>query len=198
MGIYDKHILPRVIDLAMRNGQLAPYRERVLAGAEGRVLEIGVGSGPNLPYYPSQATEIIGLEPHLTLQAMATRAGFRVVPGSAEVIPLDSSSVDTVVTTWTLCSIPDVEAALLEMRRVLRPSGKLLFVEHGLAPDAGVQRWQHRLTPLWKCIAGGCHLDRDIPALIRTAGFEIGEMDTDHMPGPRPMTFMYEGWARPL
>jgi ubiquinone/menaquinone biosynthesis C-methylase UbiE len=198
MGLYDKHILPRVIDLAMRNGQLAPYRERVLARAEGRVLEIGVGSGPNLPFYPSRATEIIGLEPHLKLQAMAAGAGFRVLPGSAEAIPLDSASVDTVVTTWTLCSIPGVEAALLEMRRVLRPGGKLLFAEHGLAPDAGVQRWQHRLTPLWKCIAGGCHLDRDIPALIRTARFEIGEMDTGHMRGPRPMTFMYEGWAKPL
>ncbi|MEO5924432.1 MAG: class I SAM-dependent methyltransferase [Bryobacteraceae bacterium] len=198
MGFYDRHILPRVIDVAMRQQRLEPYRRRVLAGAEGRVLEIGVGSGPNLPFYPKQATEILGLEPHTKLQAMAARAGVQVVPGSAEAIPLDRASVDTVVTTWTLCSISGIEAALVEMRRVLRPGGKLLFVEHGLAPDAGVQKWQHRLTPMWKGIAGGCHLDRDIPALIRAAGFEIVQMDTGHMPGPRPMTFMYEGWARPL
>ncbi len=182
----------------MRNGQLAPYRQRVLSGATGRVLEIGVGSGPNLPFYPKQAMEIIGLEPHSKLRAMASKTGFRVVPGSAEAIPLDRASVDTVVTTWTLCSIPEIETALAEMRRVLRPGGKLLFVEHGLAPDARVQSWQHRLTPVWKRIAGGCHLDRDIPALIRNAGFEIGKLDAAHMPGPKPMTFMYEGWARPL
>ncbi len=197
MRFYDRHVLPHVIDLAMRNGRLAPYRERVVAGAEGRVLEIGVGSGPNLPFYP-RVSEIIGLEPHPKLQSMASRAGFRVLPGSAEAIPLDRASFDTVVTTWTLCSIPGIETALAEMRRVLRPSGKLLFVEHGLAPDAGVQWWQHRLTPMWKRVAGGCHLDRDIPALIRNAGFDIEKLDAAHMPGPRPMTFMYEGWARPL
>jgi ubiquinone/menaquinone biosynthesis C-methylase UbiE len=119
VGFYDQHVLPRVLDLAMRNGQLTPYRQRVLAEAEGRVLEIGVGSGPNLPFYPKRATEIIGLEPHQKLQSMASKAGFRVLPGSAEAVPLDRASVDTVVTTWTLCSIPRVEVALREMRRVL-------------------------------------------------------------------------------
>ncbi len=180
----------------MRDRRFVPYRQRVLALAEGRVLEIGAGSGVNLPFYSDRTTEIVGLEPHPKLRAMAERAGLRVIQGSAEAIPLDSASVDCVVTTWTLCSIPDAAAALEEMRRVLRPGGRLLFVEHGLAPDAGVQRWQQRLTPLWKHIAGGCHLDRDIPGLIRKAGFDIVQLETGHMEGPRPMTFMYEGWAR--
>lgn len=182
----------------MRDARFTPYRQRVLAAAEGRVLEIGAGSGVNLPFYTSRATEVLGLEPHPKLHAMAERSGLRVIQGSAEAIPLDSASVDTVVTTWTLCSIPNVDAALSEMHRVLRPGGRLLFVEHGLAPDAGVQRWQHRLTPLWKHVAGGCHLDRDIPELIGSAGFRIDHLDTGHMQGPRPMTFMYEGSARPL
>jgi len=198
MGFYDRRVLPKLINVAMRQERLTPYRERVLAGAEGRVLEIGVGSGPNLPYYPLRATEIFGLEPHAELRAMATRAGFRVLNGSAEAIPLERAEVDTVVTTWTLCSIPDIAKALQEMRRVLRPGGRLLFVEHGLAPDTGIQRWQHRLTPVWKHLAGGCHLDRNIPALIRIAGFEIESLESGHMPGPRLMTFMYEGSARPL
>lgn len=198
MGFYYQRILPRLIDAAMRVARFTPYRQRVLACAEGRVLEIGVGSGLNLPFYPSRTTEIIGLEPHPKLGAMASKAGFHLVTGSAEAIPLDAASVDTVVTTWTLCSIPNVEAALREMRRVLRPGGHLLFVEHGLAPDTVVQRWQHRLTPTWKHIAGGCHLDRDIPGLIRAAGFEIDRMETGHMAGPRPLTFMYEGSAKPL
>jgi len=182
----------------MRDKRFAPYRERVLAGAEGRVLEIGVGSGANLPYYSPLATEVLGLEPHPKLQAMATDAGLRVIQGSAEAIPLDSASVDSVVTTWTLCSIPDADLALREMRRVLRPGGRLLFVEHGLAPEAGVRRWQTRLTPLWKRIVGGCHLDRDIPQLLCAAGFEIVRLETSRMRGPRPMTFMYEGSAKPL
>jgi ubiquinone/menaquinone biosynthesis C-methylase UbiE len=196
VGIYNQYVLPRLIAAAMRDKRFVPYRERVLTGAEGRVLEIGAGSGANLPYYTSRATEVLGLEPHPKLQSMASRAGLRVIQGSAEAIPLNGGSVDSVVTTWTLCSIPDVEAALREMRRVLRPGGRLLFVEHGLAPDAGVQRWQHRLTPWWKRIGGGCHLDRDIPALIRAAGFAIERIDAGHMPGPRPMTYMYAGLAR--
>lgn len=198
MSLYNSYVLPRLIAGAMRDRRFTPYRQRLLAGVEGRVLEIGAGSGVNLPFYSDRATEILGLEPHPKLRAMAEGAGLRVIQGSAEAIPLDGASVDTVVSTWTICSIPDADAALREMRRVLRPGGRLLFVEHGLAPDAGVQRWQHRLTPLWKHIAGGCHLDRDIPELIRSAGFKIERLDTGHMQGPRPMTFMSEGSARPL
>ena len=120
----------------------------------------------------------------------------KLIEGSAESIPLDRASVDTVVTTWTLCTIPDVVAALSELRRILKPNGQLLFVEHGLASDESVRRWQNRLTPVWKRIAGGCHLNRPIGALIEDAGFHISQLETGYMPGPRPMTFMYEGSAR--
>ena len=202
MGFYDRYILPHLINLAMRNGQLAPYRQRVISLARGRVLEIGMGSGLNLPFYTANTTEVIGLDPHPKLVDMASRqvssVPAKVLEGSAESIPVDGASVDTVVTTWTLCTIPDVETALREMRRVLKPGGQLLFVEHGLAPDEAVRRWQHRLTPLWKGIAGGCHLDRPIADLVRNAGFEIGHMETGYMTGPKPMTFIYEGFARPV
>jgi ubiquinone/menaquinone biosynthesis C-methylase UbiE len=119
------------------------------------------------------------------------------IEASAEVIPLDDHSVDTIVTTWTLCSIPEAAMALAEIRRVLRPSGRLLFVEHGLAPDEGVRRWQNWLTPAWKKISGGCHLNRPIRTMIEGAGFQIDHVHTGYMPGPKPMTFMYEGGARP-
>lgn len=199
MGFYDQHILPRVLDLAMRNKEIAPFRERVLAQAEGRVLEVGAGSGLNLPLYTSRASEVIALEPHPKLLAML-RKHFRTTPfhalrASAEAIPLDRGSVDTVVTTWTLCSIPNVEQALKEMHRVLKPGGCLLFVEHGLAPEEDVRKWQHRLTPLWKRMAGGCHLDRPIANLIERAGFTQEAIATRYIAGPRPLTFMYEGRA---
>src|SRR6266567_1548744 len=164
MGFYQDHIVPALISLAMRNADLEPYRKRALSLAEGRVLEIGIGSGMNLPFYTDRATEILGLDPQPKLLAMASRETSMVpatlVEGSAESIPLEDASVDTVVMTWSLCSIPDPVKALEEMRRVLKPSGQLLFVEHGLAPEEKVRRWQHRLTPLWKRFTGGCHLDR--------------------------------------
>jgi len=201
MGIYQQYVLPRLLDLAMRNRLLSPYRTRVVSLASGRVLEIGIGSGLNLPFYGAHASEILGLEPHPKLTAMALRKAsgmpVRIIEGSAESIPVESASIDSIVTTWTLCSIPDAAGALREMRRVLKPAGQLLFVEHGLAPDAGVRRWQHRLTPLWKKMAGGCHLDRPIADLIRDAHFHIAHVETGYMAGPRPMTFMYEGLARP-
>jgi ubiquinone/menaquinone biosynthesis C-methylase UbiE len=202
MGFYSDVILPRLCDLAMRNKRLIPYRERVIAAAEGRVLEIGIGSGLNLPFYRPPVQEVLGLEPAPKLVGMARRAPHAGMPvsfieASAEVIPLDDHSVDTVVTTWTLCSIPQAAIALAEIRRVLRPSGRLLFVEHGLAPDEGVRRWQSWLTPAWKKISGGCHLNRPIRTMIEGAGFQIDHLHTGYMSGPKPMTFMYEGGARP-
>jgi ubiquinone/menaquinone biosynthesis C-methylase UbiE len=201
MGFYDDHIVPHLVNLAMRNRQLAPYRERTLAQAEGRVLEIGVGSGVNLPLYMNRTTEVLGLEPHPKLLKMASgktvEVPSRLIGGSAESIPLDNRTVDTVVTTWTLCTIPDVPKALAEMRRVLKPGGQLLFVEHGLSPDERVRKWQNRLTPIWKRIAGGCHLNRPMQKLIEDAGFRIARLETGYMPGPKPMTFMYEGAAHP-
>jgi ubiquinone/menaquinone biosynthesis C-methylase UbiE len=199
MGLYDRYILPRILDFAMRNGSIAPYRARTAHPASGTVLEVGIGSALNLPHYSRQVTRVIGLEPHPKLASMAafkkSAVPVEIVSGLAESIPIRRASVDTVLLTWTLCSIPDTDAALREIRRVLKPGGRLLFVEHGLAPEPDVQRWQHRLTPFWSKIAGGCHLDRDAPALIREAGFEIEHVKTSRIPGPRPMTFMYEGSA---
>jgi ubiquinone/menaquinone biosynthesis C-methylase UbiE len=203
MGLYDNCILPHVINLSMRNRDLRPYRERVLSAACGRVLEIGVGSGLNLPLYGGRVEEIVGLEPAAPLIAMAQRSAAEArspvsfIAASAEAIPLDTASVDTIVTTWTLCSIPDAVGALKEMRRVLRADGQLLFVEHGLAPEQNVQKWQHRLTPLWKKISGGCHLNRPIRTLLESGGFRITQLDTGYMKGPKPMTYLYEGRAQP-
>ena len=201
MGFYSDIIVPRLCDFAMRNKQLVPFRERVIGAAEGRVLEIGVGSGMNLPFYRPTVREVLALEPASRLVDMArSAAGGASMPvsfleASGEAIPLDEHSVDTIVTTWTLCSIPQAGTALAEMRRVLRPRGKLLFVEHGLAPDEGVRRWQDRLTPAWRRISGGCHLNRPIRSIIEGAGFGIDRIETGYMPGPKPMTFMYEGSA---
>jgi ubiquinone/menaquinone biosynthesis C-methylase UbiE len=202
MGFYSDVILPRLLDLAMRNKQLLPFRERVIGAAEGRVLEIGVGSGRNLPFYRSPANEILALEPSPKLVAMARGAAGSAVPvhfleASAETIPLDDGTIDSVVTTWTLCSIPQAASALAEMRRVLRPGGRVLFAEHGLAPSASVRWWQDRLTPAWRRLSGGCHLNRPIRSMIEDAGFRIERIETGHIPGPKPMTFMYEGSARP-
>lgn len=203
MSLYEEHVLPHVINLAMRNRHLLPYRKRALAAATGRVLEVGVGSGLNLGFYPTQVREIVGLEPAPRLAAMARRAATHVhtptalIEAPAEAIPFDDRSFDTVVTTWTLCTIPDVARALREMRRVLKPEGQLLFVEHGQAPEERVRRWQDRLTPMWKRIGGGCHLNRPIHALVECAGFAITEIETGYMRGPKPMTFMYEGRAQP-
>ncbi|TPJ29408.1 class I SAM-dependent methyltransferase [Mesorhizobium sp. B2-7-2] len=201
MGIYSEMILPRLVHGSMRNAELLPYRRRVLAPAEGRVLEVGIGSGLNLPHYPEGVTKVIGIDPSARLAAMARRAAssvafpVTVTEHSAEAIPLETGSVDTVVTTWTLCSIPRVGRALCEMRRALKPGGQLLFVEHGLSPDKSVRRWQDRLTPLWKCCAGGCHLNRPIGKLIEDAGFRCSALETGYAKGPRPMVFMYEGRA---
>jgi ubiquinone/menaquinone biosynthesis C-methylase UbiE len=201
MGFYEQHILPRLIDAVMRQERLTEYRRRVLSEAEGRVLEIGVGSGLNFPFYASTTPQAIGLDPSPRLLSMADRArsGARcrveLLEGSAEAIPLEDRSVDTVVATWTLCSVPNVARALAEIRRVLSPSGRLLFVEHGRSPDASVRQWQDRLTPFWRRVAGGCHLNRPVSELIEDAGFRIERLQTGYMKGPRPMTFMYEGRA---
>lgn len=202
MGFYNDFILPRLLDFAMRNKQLLPFRERVIGAAEGRVLEIGVGSGRNLPFYRSPTKEVLALEPSQKLVAMARRTTEPAVPvhfleASAEAIPLDDGTIDSVVTTWTLCSIPEAASALGEMRRVLRPGGKLLFAEHGLAPSERVRWWQDRLTPAWRRVGGGCHLNRPIRSMIEGAGFRIDRIETGYIPGPKPMTFMYEGSARP-
>jgi ubiquinone/menaquinone biosynthesis C-methylase UbiE len=203
MGFYQNQLVPCLINLSMRQRNLAAYRHRVVPAAEGRVLEIGVGSGLNLPFYTQKAELVMGLDPSPKLLSMARRAArpasipFDFIEGSAEAIPLEDGSVDTVVTTWTLCSIADASRSLHEMHRVLKPAGSLLFVEHGRAPEPNVRRWQDRLTPVWKHVTGGCHLNRAIGTLIESAGFQFERIETGYMRGPRPMTFMYEGSARP-
>jgi len=204
MSFYERHIVPHLIQLAMRQSYLVPYRKRVIDAAEGRVLEIGIGSGLNLTLYSTKVVSVIGLEPSRQLLRMAgVRAPGAAVPitlldASAEAIPLDTASIDTVVTTWTLCTITNAPIALAEMRRVLRPDGSLLFVEHGRAPEAGVARWQDRLDPLWSRLAGGCHLNRKMDDLIGGNGFRIERLANAWLPGPRTHTFLYEGRARPI
>jgi ubiquinone/menaquinone biosynthesis C-methylase UbiE len=201
MKLYDRFVLPRLIDLAMRQQPILEYRRRLVPGATGRVLEIGVGSGLNLPLYPRTVSEVVGVDPSSELLDLARRRAdetavpVRLLRGSATALEVADASIDTVVMTWTLCSIPEPLHALREMRRVLKPDGRLLFVEHGLSSDAGVARWQHRLTPLWRRLAGGCHLDRPIDDLVRTAGFDLRQLVTGYSSGPRPMSYMYEGRA---
>jgi len=204
MRLHRRCVLPPLLDWSMRMKALLPYRQRVIAAAEGRVLEIGLGSGLNLPLYSTRVSSVTGIEPSAELLVIARRRGqtagvaLDLIEGSAETLPLEDRSVDTVVTTWTLCTIPDAERALIEARRVLKPGGLLLFVEHGRAPEPGVARWQDRLDPLWWRIAGGCHLNRRIDALIAFAGFRIDALQNARLPGPRMHTFLYEGKARPF
>jgi ubiquinone/menaquinone biosynthesis C-methylase UbiE len=203
MGFYSDRIVPILTDLSMRNRELRPYRERIVGAAEGRVLEIGVGSGRNLFLYPARVQRVIGIDPSRKLLAMAREAArgtvrdIELLEGSAAAIPLEKASIDTIVSTWSLCSIADAPRALGEMLRVLKPGGRFLFVEHGRAPDASVRWWQDRLTPIWKRLGGGCHLNRAIAELIGDAGFQIESLNTGYMRGPNPMAFMYEGSARP-
>jgi len=201
MGFYRNVILPKLCDFTMRNEQLNPYRERVIGAAEGRVLEIGAGSGPNLKLYRQAVSEVVALEPDPKLVHMAKRNAsgasrpVSFLEASAEAIPLEGKSIDTVVTTWTLCTIP--LNCLPEIRRVLKPGGKFLFVEHGLAPEEGVQRWQNRLDPVWSRISGGCHINRPISNAIEDAGFRIEKIETGYFPGPKVMGFFSEGSAKP-
>lgn len=202
MHLYDRYILPHLIDFACAMGEVMQARAQIVPLARGRVLEIGIGSGLNLPFYDAaNVSAIVGVDPSAEMQRLArTRAAQSPIPVQMIALELGQiqaadASFDSIVCTFTLCTIPDAVAALKEMRRVLKPGGHLLFCEHGLAPDASVVRWQQRLTPYWKPLAGGCHLDRDIPALIRAGGFSIGQLHSGYLKGPRPMTFVYRGWA---
>ena len=202
MGLYSKYVLPRVVHLACSARPKMRQREKLVPLASGRVLEVGMGSGLNLSFYDARrVTKVWGLEPSPEMSKMASAAveavAFDVefVSAGGEQIPLDSESFDTVLMTFALCTIPDAERALREIARVLKQGGQLLFCEHGAAPDAGIRRWQNRIDPLWRRLAGGCHLNRDIPGLIRRGGFEITRMDTMYIPGWRPASFNYWGAA---
>ncbi|HEV2387202.1 MAG TPA: class I SAM-dependent methyltransferase [Candidatus Acidoferrales bacterium] len=205
MGIYAKYVLPPLIDLAMSNKKIAGLRAGWIPQARGDVLEVGIGSGRNLPYYSAEVRRVWGVDPSAELREMArgriaaSRFPVEYLLQSAERrLPLPDASIDTVVVTATLCSIPDVASALEQMRRVLKPGGRLMFLEHGRAVDPRVVAWQDRLTPLWKRFTGGCHLNRPMDALISAAGFRITELSAGYVPGPRPMTYMYQGFAEPV
>lgn len=203
MSFYEENILPHLIGFACGAKPITKQREKVVPAAEGRVLEIGMGAGPNLRFYdPAKVSHVWGLEPSIGMRRKAQSnvdtspvpVEFIDLPG--EEIPLDDNSVDTVVLTYTLCTIPGAVEAVKGMKRVLKPGGKLLFSEHGAAPDEAVAKWQRRIEPIWKPIGGGCHLTRKIPDLIRQGGFEIEQMDMMYLPNtPRPMGFNYWGSA---
>jgi ubiquinone/menaquinone biosynthesis C-methylase UbiE len=204
LSLYNKYILPKLVHFACSGETATGQREKVVPEARGRVLEVGVGSGLNFPFYDTGKVEKVwGLEPSSELTRMAEKMAatpevnveveFIDLPG--EEIPLDDKSVDTVLITYTLCSITETEAALRQMARVLKPGGELLFCEHGVAPDANVRKWQERLNPIWNRFSGGCHMNRDIPKVIESGGFKINTLETMYLPGWRPTSFNYWGTA---
>ncbi|KAA1421576.1 class I SAM-dependent methyltransferase [Nocardioides humilatus] len=201
MNPYDRYLLPWIIDKACGTGPIQKKRSTLVPRAHGRVLEVGVGTGHNLPFYDAdRVSEVIALDPaeqmHRRARARAAESGIdvRVLGLPAETIPLDDDEVDTVVMTFTLCTIPDPTTALAEMRRVLKPGGELLFCEHGAAPDADVQKWQRRLNPIQNRVGGGCNINRDISGLIGQS-FEIAELDEGYSPGPKFASYLYYGAA---
>lgn|SRR5262245_28696590 len=205
MGIYSKYVLPHLLDLTMRNREQTRLRAEWLPRAQGDVLEIGIGSGLNLAFYSGAVRQLSGVDSSQELLAKAEKRaqalpfGIKLVHQSAEDgLPFGTASMDTVVMTWVLCSITQPDRALCEIHRVLKPEGQLIFLEHGRSPEERVARWQDRLTPTWKHIAGGCTLNRKIDELITSAGFRINELSNEYMEGPRPMTYMYKGIAGPI
>ena len=202
MEFFTKFFLPKVVHFVCSSKPIRKQREKIVSLAAGRVVEVGIGSGLNLPLYDhGKVQQVWGLDPSMELWAMAAEtvavAKFKVefIKSDAEAIPLDHSSADTVLVTYTLCTVPNILQALEEIRRVLKSDGQLIFCEHGVAPDASVRRWQNRLNPIWKRFSGGCNLNLPIPSLLEQSGFKIREMDTMYLPGWKPATFNYWGTA---
>jgi ubiquinone/menaquinone biosynthesis C-methylase UbiE len=202
VSFYEEQILPRVIDLALGSKQIGKLRRRALADLSGSVVEIGFGSGTNVPYYPPPVERVYAVDPALVGRKLAAKrlaasdvpVEFVGLDGGA--IPLPDASVDNALSTWTLCTIPDVGAALRELRRILRPGGRLVFLEHGLSDDPKVARRQHRFNPVQKRFFGGCNIDRDHTALIAAEGFEIEHAENFVIAGPKILSYMYAGTAR--
>jgi len=201
VGFYADQVLPRAMDVVMRSGEYTVIRARVAAGLSGDVLEVGFGSGLNVAHYPATVTRVLAVDPATVGRKLAApRVAARALPVEylgldGQSLPLPAESVDHALTTWTLCTIPDVELALREINRVLRTGGTLHFMEHGRSPDANVARWQDRLTPMQRRIAGGCHVNRPIDKLIAGSGLDVSRMDTYYLPGPKAFGYSYEGVA---
>jgi ubiquinone/menaquinone biosynthesis C-methylase UbiE len=201
LGLYSDHILPRGINWVMGKREFAVLRQQYLQGLSGKVLELGFGSGLNVPHYPDTVTKIFAVDPSLLGRKLAAkRVAASPIPVTyaglnGETLELPDNSVNAVLSTWTLCTIPHLPRALAEVRRVLRPGGQLHFLEHGLCPDESVARWQHRLNPLQKRMAGGCQLNREIPRLVAESGLALGEVETFFMKGPRFAGYMFAGIA---
>lgn len=202
MNIYARYVLPRLTDLVMRNKADAAERAKLMPLASGVVLEVGIGSALNLPFYGRGVERVYAVDPSRELWRIGLRrvqaAPFPVefLPCSAEHIPLSAAVADAAVCTWTLCTIPNPAAALEEISRVLKPEGRLLFIEHGWAPEPGAQAWQNRLTPIWKRVAGGCHMNRKIDELIRDAGFRFAQIERGYAKGPKLLAYLYRGVAQ--
>ncbi|WP_216898004.1 class I SAM-dependent methyltransferase [Nocardia alni] len=202
MGFYSERVLPRIVDLTCGRTDHDPIRRRVTAGLAGRVVEIGFGSGRNVPFYPARVKAVTAVEPaDLGWRLASERVAQAPVPVQragldGQSLPFEDDSFDTALSTWTMCTIPDAGIALAELRRVLIPGGTLHFVEHGLAPDAAVQHWQHRLDPVQSTLFGGCHLNRDIRGIIERAGFTISDIDVFYQaPGPKFLAALSLGVA---
>jgi ubiquinone/menaquinone biosynthesis C-methylase UbiE len=202
MKFYQKYILPKIVHFVCGMKPMKDQRLKIVPMAYGNVLEIAIGSGLNLPFYdPNKVKRLWGLDPSLEMWALAkknlAKINFNVtfIQGKAEEIPLPDQSVDTVLITYALCTIPNTHKALEEIKRVLKPKGQLLFCEHGASPDVSVRRWQDRLTPAWKKLGGGCHLNRDVSSLLNGAGFAVQQMDMKYLPGWKPAGFNYLGIA---
>lgn len=205
MSLYAKYVLPKLTHHVCGQKPAMKQRAKIIPLAQGKVLEIGIGSGLNIPWYDTARVDHLwGLDPSCEMWAIAQKnASSRqldaeFIEAGAEDIPLDDNCADSVVMTYTLCSIPGPERALEEIRRVLKPGGRLIFCEHGEAPDESVRRWQLRLDPAWNLLAGGCHLGRPVPRILDAAGFRSDDLQTMYIPGWRPGCFNYWGTARPL
>ncbi len=203
-NLYEKHILPRLIDAACSQPPMTELRSRYVSQATGKVLEIGIGSGLNLRHYGADVESITGVDPAAELTEKAKQraseisAPVEVLGISGESLDLDNNAFDSIVCTWTLCSIPNPYRAVDEMRRVLKPGGKLIFVEHGRSDEAHIAKWQRRIEPLWKVIGGGCHLTRRADELLADGGFNITQQETGYQPGPKVAAFMLHGMAEKI
>ena len=206
MSLYDKYILPKLLNCLCSAKPIGQQRQKIVPYAEGAVLEVGIGSGLNLPFYDkSKIDKIWGLDPSEELNKMAAQVaseeGLEVdfIISGAEDIPLPDNEVDTILITYTMCTIPEVKRANEEMRRVLKPEGRMIFCEHGKAPDKNIFKWQKRINPLWRKIAGGCNLHRNIPDLIKASGFKLEKLDTMYLPStPKFAGYNYWGSAKPV